>query len=725
MKLKRKILCPLFLISLFLPSCSSIGTTSSIQNIGQTSTPVESSDTSSSVSSSSSYPYVTETLREGFHVQPGIPDRNGTIDTTALSGLLDTIEDRLDLGSVFSKYRSNLSEATPLLRQGGWTTQTIKEIGDVLSSESLFHAAHSGKGFRDAVELSESEIHAIYGKAIQDIIHLLDDDQLSSLLFAMTRVGILSQSNIVLSFSLLESVSLSMIESIASSKEVQSDFMANQYWQGMLSSTPLSSTFLTFLQSDEFNEISWYIFRIVANVVREIAEKIPVEDVIAFIQNMRELSSGPEELTPEMLAAIFPMFGRIFDECFCDRQSFATLAEMMRDALIEAKGSASTLDFVSNAGSDNIVTVSQEGEDTDGILEILKKSDDLFNVLKFAALLVRNMTTEDFRSLIEIDRLDDSDEEVTMQNGRLIVLFSKMYVTNMTRFGADSNQVISSIEDLIPDFLSVVMGTKISLSEVRDESNVYLAEFRSDSVNINSRLAEDVVNLIESSAQHELESLSLADCEEIVGEFTSIGERFGLDDWNSYRYRIEIRHQYQVGEAPVVNVWSDQESIEPILSDLEGFSSVQPHVGMASVSFYQYSVSFSYSVYNEVSPELVQDIYFARTTKTENYFEQHSTLPDVRVQIDGKHITVPSSEILNYSSTTPGQYYATFPIGEEKKDYLGFTYYIYSEKDYQKTIEITTPLYEGQWIGKRTGFQSVNTTSISGFSLIAMPASIL
>ena len=257
MKRKRKILFPLFLISLFLPSCSSIGTTSSIQNIGQTSTPVESSDTSSSVSSSSSYPYVTETLREGFHVLPGIPDRNGTIDTTALSGLLDTIEDRLDLGSVFSKYRSNLSEATPLLRQGGWTTQTIKEIGDVLSSESLFHAAHSGKGFRDAVELSESEIHAIYGKAIQDIIHLLDDDQLSSLLFAMTRVGILSQSNIVLSFSLLESVSLSMIESIASSKEVQSEFMAKQYWQGMLSSTPLSSTFLTFLQSDEFNEISW------------------------------------------------------------------------------------------------------------------------------------------------------------------------------------------------------------------------------------------------------------------------------------------------------------------------------------------------------------------------------------------------------------------------------------------------------------------------------------
>lgn len=663
--------------------------------------PVSSVDPSSPSNPSSpddpDSPYVTETLKNGFSVQEGIPNENGDITAERLYDFM-TILGRFYGGTdpwPESEKESILSQMeegiVPLLSQGGVTNDYADAIEEILTADEEYPALLQSIMGGDTSGFTQANFEKI-GKVLQDVIYATTEDQFASIalfFLSMTFSGNIGQSS-VRAFGIL---SVQMLEEIL--KLATGDVLS--FFKGVYDNSDFGMDTAAVNAILISEEARWYAGRIAYNMVKAILDKMGPANLATMALEFIQFFQDPAFAESEGMVSLLNKVGRVLDECFLDRASFKKLAEYVSSSVHAMKdyGKESAAHQSFQGLYPTAFAYNQTMDET--FQDLAENSDKAFNGLKFVATMAKNFTKDDLDSAISLVKTiqgSENFEETDLSTD--VVRISKIFVANVTRFSTDKDAVQEGFAYLFEKVWQIIT---IANGDQANLGNGF--RFRYYDLVIQEGLMEDLIDKIETYSGMDIASLTDAEKKEINDTIKEKVTTF-MDGARTISYDLVVNYRYNVNEQPqpsLRKVVTDGNGMpidgegfykEIPASSIKNFSSASARMNVAWFEedgvtfFFSYVVGLGDIRYARVESEWGNNLVRQGTPAEE--------MPPISVQYDDSMEYVDLDQVTGYSSDTVGVNYAYI---KDAGGYYVLPYYVYDPQDETTIYSIGGEIYQG------------------------------
>ena len=571
MKKKKIALLPLLAISLSLYSCD-----------GFPSDPTPSSQAPSSQTDSTSHPQDTtsspsdvsigeQILNSGYSIDNSIPDHQGTVQGEEVFEFVRNVylswtSGRADPAEVERSIVRNhlVNETATILQAGGITKADLDALEEIVITKYGAQIT----SFLFEREPNFDELGLLIYDALIDIANLLDRDAFASIVVAWTDFFQYSESVAYSDWGgemgVILKGDLEFLISLATGdiKTFFQNYLDNSH---PLDSVPVS---ISILNTDG---APWFLGRFAYELAKSIATRIDRETASSMISAVMKLMSGQLPEDAEMVLLVKNV-GIILEECFLDKASFKKALEMVYEGIETFKAYDRDQMYFMDNGSTSFALTKQMVE----TFEFAKNNaDSLFTGLKFLGSACKDITAEDYESVMAIFQLfENQGQEETQDYSEAVVRLSEILVRTLTKYGAVKDSVFQGLKDLTRIGFDAYFA-----SYAANYNGMNSHQYEEYTLQIDDSLLDSLLDLIEETSSLEIGNIPDADKEKINSRIESF-MKSTEDGLSGTRTVLEFKNNYAVGEKLSLTATTyDLKTNEPVgeprsiqESDVENFT---------------------------------------------------------------------------------------------------------------------------------------------------------
>ncbi len=525
---------------------------------------------------------------EGFHVEEGIPDRNGDISEEAFLAFALEVGSAITGEEMPPEAIGEIPESLlPTLSKGGWTDALLEEVEPVLTSDGFLSLVQSIMMVAGGMPMDPTMIPGMVGQAydvLGELLPLVDEDQFAALLVAgYSSFAVTSGSDPdVQAFGLNYQNKDEVLEL------AKEDPAALAFFEGVIDRSDYGVDPLTYEgHNEETEELLWIVGRAAHGLLSALLENFDkaelAELVLSILSLTGTLATAP---TSEDVLAVLHGAGKILLRCLPDSESITLIFEKV-----------AALPSNSRECFENEVLVSHSwGGDlwTGNSLEALPSlGGDVRILATFLGTMLEHAELSHAEAILALASISTSEDPSAMEGATgAMAELARLYVEALGLMGEDKE----AVEPALLSILSLALGQ----SSYETSSSSIGSHFECEIVRTENELDEDAFRTLLGGIEL-LAELDMEDPDpELMAEIAAAMEASSsLVTSESKTYCLAYEEDGPVGESfpsPTVSQLTETGEELPLEHVLSGVDVSGPGQGLATISFDGLEYMFRYEV---------------------------------------------------------------------------------------------------------------------------------